>query len=233
MLGPPLQRPLISNPDGPTDGWWTRTVDGPGMVVPDGAIDLMWSPGRTPWLAGPDRGPREVVMHPGSLVVGVRLRVGAAAALIGGSVELVTDQRVALDDIRSAPTTRRLVDALGDSPSPVTAAGLLDEFVTAIVGNEWRPDPVVLRTIASLRAGLGVPDVRLSARQHRRRFAQAMGYGPKLYERICRLDRFTESMGDEPLASLATRLGYSDQAHLTRDCVALTGSTPARLRAAA
>ena len=163
----------------------------------------------------------------------MRLRIGVAAALIGGSVEFVTDRQVALDDLCPASSVRSLMHRLDDAPSPVVAAGLLDRFVATAVGPDWAPDPLVLRTVTSLRAGHGVPDVGLSARQLRRRFAHVVGYGPKLFERICRLDRFADSTSDEPLATLAVRLGYSDQAHLTRDCVALTGSTPRRFRAAA
>lgn len=36
--------------------------------------------------------------------------------------------------------------------------------------------------------------------------------------------------GDEPLASIASRLGFSDQAHFTRSFHAVTGFTPGRLR---
>lgn len=33
-----------------------------------------------------------------------------------------------------------------------------------------------------------------------------------------------------PIAAIAHRRGFTDQAHLTREVVALTGLTPARLR---
>ena len=37
--------------------------------------------------------------------------------------------------------------------------------------------------------------------------------------------------GDGDLARTAADLGYADQAHLTRECVRLSGLTPARLAA--
>jgi hypothetical protein len=37
--------------------------------------------------------------------------------------------------------------------------------------------------------------------------------------------------GVEELARLAADLGYADQPHLTRECVALSGLTPTRLAA--
>ena len=82
---------------------------------------------------------------------------------------------------------------------------------------------------ALLSPGLGV-----SERQLRRRFDQTVGYGPKTLDRVLRFQRFVSrdaaiAGGDERLARLAADLGYSDQAHLTRDCVALSGLTPSAL----
>ena len=82
--------------------------------------------------------------------------------------------------------------------------------------------------MAELGEGLGI-----SERQLRRRFAEAVGYGPKTLARVLRFQRFlglAEAGGD--LAGLAFAAGYADQAHLTRECVRLSGRTPAVLLAA-
>ncbi|MCW2935122.1 MAG: Urease operon transcriptional activator [Actinomycetia bacterium] len=100
--------------------------------------------------------------------------------------------------------------------------------------------------------------VGLSERQLRRRFHAAVGYGPKTLQRVYRFRRFVqraderraderradqqwidtghadEWRGDGPrgswdLATIALEAGYADQAHLTRECVALSGLTPAAL----
>jgi AraC-like DNA-binding protein len=85
-------------------------------------------------------------------------------------------------------------------------------------------------------------DVGLSVRQLRRRCHAAAGYGPKTLQRVLRFQRFVRMLdaaapGRPPgLASAAARAGYADQAHLTRECAALSGLTPAalaRVRAAA
>ena len=83
--------------------------------------------------------------------------------------------------------------------------------------------------VGLLSRGLGV-----SERQLRRRFDQTVGYGPKTLDRVLRFQRFVSrdaaiAGGDERLARVAAELGYSDQAHLTRDCVALSGLTPSAL----
>ena len=70
-------------------------------------------------------------------------------------------------------------------------------------------------------------DLGLSERQLRRRFADAVGYGPKTLARVLRFQRFLElARGGDDLARLAFAAGYADQAHLTRECGRLAGRTP-------
>jgi len=77
----------------------------------------------------------------------------------------------------------------------------------------------------------------LGERQLRRRFADAVGYGPKTLQRVLRFQRFVAlATGGEPggrpdLARLALEAGYADQAHLTRECRRLAGLPPAALLA--
>ena len=67
----------------------------------------------------------------------------------------------------------------------------------------------------------------VSERRLRRRFVQAVGYGPATYLRVARFQRAVALASRVPgLAALAAAAGYSDQAHLSRDCRALTGLTP-------
>lgn len=69
----------------------------------------------------------------------------------------------------------------------------------------------------------------VSERRLRRRFVQAVGYGPATYLRVSRFQRAVALAPLVPgLAALAAGAGYADQAHLSRDCRALTGLTPRR-----
>jgi transcriptional regulator GlxA family with amidase domain len=80
--------------------------------------------------------------------------------------------------------------------------------------------------VEALGAGLGVGE-----RQLRRRFDDAVGYGPKTLQRVLRFQRFlalAEQDGRD-LAALAFAAGYADQAHLTRECTRLAGLPPAAL----
>jgi AraC-like DNA-binding protein len=100
----------------------------------------------------------------------------------------------------------------------------------------WRRDmPVgqLLLRDPSARTGDVAEEVGLSVRQLRRRCHAAAGYGPKTLQRVLRFQRFVRhldaSSGACDLASAAAEAGYADQAHLTRECAALSGLTPAAL----
>jgi transcriptional regulator GlxA family with amidase domain len=73
----------------------------------------------------------------------------------------------------------------------------------------------------------------ISERQLRRRFDLAVGYGPKTMQRILRFRRVIDHLAAGPasadLADLASRTGYADQAHLTRETTRLAGLPPAAL----
>ena len=85
------------------------------------------------------------------------------------------------------------------------------------------------RAIETLRAAGGelpIPAVSagvgLSERQLERLFEERVGYGPKLFARVVRLERSTRTIRRSGSAvsswpSLAIDSGYSDQAHLVQE----------------
>ncbi len=108
------------------------------------------------------------------------------------------------------------------------------------LAREAEPDELVLAGLPLLgRRGSSVAELArtlaISERALRRRFNDAIGYGPKKLDRIIRFRRLLQ-LGARPrdggLAAVAAELGYADQAHLTRDCRELSGLTPAELLAA-
>jgi len=78
-------------------GSWCASVSRSSSVLPDGGVDVIWTPGRQPWIAGPDTTAVPTSAPNGSVVVGVRLRPGALTTLIGASASTITDQRIGLD----------------------------------------------------------------------------------------------------------------------------------------
>jgi transcriptional regulator GlxA family with amidase domain len=117
--------------------------------------------------------------------------------------------------------------------------------LAAVVLARWRDgddvDPVVAAAVRMLgRPGARVaalgPALGIGERQLLRRFDAAVGYGPKLLDRVLRFQRFVgraPAVGGEggQLARVAAELGYADQAHLSRDCKRLSGLSPVALAA--
>jgi AraC-like DNA-binding protein len=207
---------------------WTSRAKG-GRVLPDGCADVVWT-GSGLVVAGPATAPVVASMPVGTPVFGVRFRLGAAGPALGLPAEELTDRSVPLAAVWEADIEERV--ALGGLPELVQqvrrrlrAAERVDPLARAAALGLARPDA----RVAELGDRLGI-----SERQLRRRFADAVGYGPKTLARVLRFQRFLALAADHPsdLAGLAFAAGYADQAHLTRECVRLSGRTPAALVAA-
>ncbi len=200
---------------------WTSVSRG-GAVFPDGCVDLVWRGDRV-IVAGPATGPMVSGVPVGVPVFGVRFRLGLAGAALGLPADEFVDVNVPSADIWGPSLDERVAEG-----------GLL--ALVADVRERVRDAPLdALARAAAMR--LAVPGTRVSAldlgvseRQLRRRFAEAVGYGPKTLARVLRFQRFL-ALGPGELARLALEAGYADQAHLTRECRRLAGRTPSALLA--
>jgi len=65
-------------------------------VVPDGCVDLIWLAERELVIAGADTGPRSVDLPAGIRLSGIRLRPGAAGAVLGLPASELRDRQVAV-----------------------------------------------------------------------------------------------------------------------------------------
>jgi AraC-like DNA-binding protein len=206
------------------------------LVLPDGCVDLVWREGEL-IVAGLDRSARPSPVSPGERILGLRLRPGVAGAVLGMPASEVLDVHVRLEELLR-PAGRELTERLGETEDDEEAFGLLERAVGARIQGGG-PDPLVL---AATRR-LGFPGSRvdqlaealgISDRQLRRRFHEAVGYGPKTLDRVLRFRRLVAqagavAAGETDLARVAADLGYADQAHMSRDCVELSGLPPGRL----
>jgi AraC-like DNA-binding protein len=207
-------------------------ADRPGLVLPDACSDLIWEQGVGAHVAGPDTGPARTMLKAGAVVVGVRFRPSAGGQVLKTPLSEIVNQRVPLADLLS-PAARRLPPTLGPGEAAVRVLDVAGALVV-----DGAPDPAMARAAVLLRdpaarAEAVAAEVGLSERQFRRRSQAAAGYGPKTLQRVLRFHRFVRLLDAAPaptdLAALATRVGYADQAHLTRECSALSGLTPGRL----
>jgi AraC-like DNA-binding protein len=220
---------------------WVRRVPrkpggGTTLILPDGCVDLIWRDGKL-MVAGLDGRARPSPIRPGETIVGLRLRPGVAGAVLGVPASEVLDEHPALDEVVDRGAGE-LAERLSETNDEIEAFELVEGLVTTQL-QETEPDPIVLAAtrrlgfsgsrVDSLAEALGISD-----RQLRRRFHRAVGYGPKTLDRVLRFRRLVSrapaiESGDAALARIAADLGYADQAHMTRDCLSLSGLTPPHL----
>ena len=202
------------------------------VVLPDGCADLIWERGRGAFVAGPDTGPVPTLLPPGTVLAGARFRPGAGGDALGVPLAALRDQRVGVADLR-----RELAARLPATLEPADAIAAVTD-VAGRLTTERPPDAAVLhacRLLASpaARAEDVAAQVGLSPRQFRRRCEAAVGYGPKMLQRVLRFRRFVSVIdtagGSADLAQAAVHAGYADQPHLTRETVRLAGLPPAAL----
>jgi AraC-like DNA-binding protein len=145
---------------------------------------------------------------------------------------------VSLEAIDARPAALLLRD-LAPIEDPAEAPARIAQAVARRMDSYGSPDPVVRRATALLAdPGARVEEVAeelaLSERQLQRRFREFVGYGPKMLQRVLRFQRLLGALelGREQtggLARIAATIGYSDQAHLTRETRELSGHSPVSL----
>ncbi|ACZ21664.1 hypothetical protein Sked_17370 [Sanguibacter keddieii DSM 10542] len=210
------------------------------LVVPDGSMDILWSEGRL-LVAGPDTRGHLAPLGPGRSAAGLRFAPGAAPAVLGVPAHELVDRRVPLEDLWPATVARRLSDAVertvSGGPTAGTAArvaGVVERDVSRRPGADGSTGDAVGRGVMlrMATAGAGVAEVARatgwSERQLRRHSHDLFGYGLTTLRRVLRLQAAVRLAAQGwTLAEVAARSGYADQAHLSREVVALTGRTPA------
>jgi AraC-like DNA-binding protein len=207
-------------------------------VLPDACVDVVWAGGRLV-VAGPATQAAMVDVPAGAASMGVRFKVGAAGAALGLPAGELIDASPALEDVWGA-AGREIAERVGEAATPVAQ---LRALAAAVRERLAAPPDDLVRAAAS---GVARHELGIGDRQLRRRFGDAVGYGPKTLERILRFQRFltlaraatTTGDGASPagdgeasLARLALDAGYADQAHLTRESSRLAGLPPAALLA--
>lgn len=236
---PPALAPYVSCLWGQTIGAGDRAYDHP--VLPDGCADIVSINGDLA-LVGPATRAVTERFAPGSVVVGVRFRTGAAPPLLGASATELCDREVPMGDVwgRAGTTVAERCAGLPDGADAAARLGLLVDALLRRLDNAPLVDPVATGA-ASMLAEHPAPPVRdvarrleMSERQLRRRVEVAVGYSPRTLARILRFQRFLGAARSSPspgrdLARLAAESGYADQAHLTRDSRRLAGLPPAAL----
>jgi len=206
-------------------------------TVPNGSVEISYETGTDILrVSGPQRRPTIARVPPGTTVIGVRLRPGAAESILGLPSSELVNLQVEADRLWGRRGTT-LGERLAEAGSPQRAEMLLEEEVARRLASAPAPDPLVMAAVGRLQPWLSASvgertaGLYVSPRQLRRRFVAALGYGPKTFQRILRFQGFlalAQGYRDRrlDLVRLTQTAGYADQAHLTRESDLLAGLPP-------
>ena len=204
---------------------WETTVAGPGRVLPDGCMDLIWMGGEVV-VAGPDTRPYQVRGGRGDRYVGLRFPPGALPGLLGVPATDLRDLRVPLAEVMDGTTALSETVAAADDPGQS-----LELFAREHAGaSDSRTTTIVRQLREGRRVSTVAEQVNLSARQLHRWSLRHFGYGAKTLARILRFQgALALAEVEHSDAAIAVRSGYADQAHLIRETHDLAGVSFAAL----
>ncbi|WP_326638160.1 helix-turn-helix domain-containing protein [Streptosporangium sp. NBC_01755] len=194
-------------------------------------------------IAGVIKGGFSYTMRGSGRVLGTRFRPGGFRPFLGGPVSQLTGRFVEIDEMYGAAGAT-LVEQVLAEPDTRAAIALTETFLLSLRPDQDPPAEEVAALVAMAESDVSVTRVdELAARSGRsvrslqRLFRDHVGIGPKWVIRRFRLHEAAERVyRGLDLATLAAELGYTDQAHLTRDFTAAVGMPPAayaRLRSQA
>ncbi len=168
-------------------------------------------------------------------LVAVRFRPGGMAPFFDVPADELTDRSA---DITTfwGPFGRQTEQQAKAARTPGEAVAIVQAALGTRRSQRYSPDARMNRAIdailacqGSLQVGRLAQAVGLSRRQFERRFKRMAGLSPK---RLCRIVRFTNlcsqigGMRRREWAQTALDCGYSDQAHMIRECRYFTGHSP-------
>ena len=197
-------------------------------------------------LIGPNRGMTTTALTGRGWAFGVMFQPAAGGLLLDGPVSEVTDGARELDDF--APFA-----GLGDevravmTPDPRSVSAhrrgreLVEARLRAALPSDLDAEALLVNRIVELVEAQSGPttvdqlcqELSMSERSLQRLTARRLGLTPLWLIRRRRLHDASGRLRQQPasLAELAAELGYSDQAHLSRDFRTATGMTPKQFRA--
>lgn len=207
-------------------------------TIPHGSVELQCEVGGLPRVVGPQTAPRLETLAPGTTVVGIRFRLGAAPAVLGMPASELVDLTVGAEALWGA-ASERIGELVAAAATPAEAASALEAAAISLAAEETL-DPLVAGAAALLLPGrtedvASLPsELYISERTLRRRVQAAIGLPPKVVHRMLRFQGFLALAhgreGDSAeLAMLAAEAGYADQSHLTRESLRLAGLPPGAL----
>lgn len=169
-------------------------------------------------------------------VVGARFRPGCFRPFLGSAVSRLTDTRRPIADVLGR-STDQLRLAIAGTDDRTARVSLLTDFLLADPPKRDLMAEAIARLVEEIAARPEITRVaqvaalaQMTSRRLERLFRDYVGAGPKWAIMRCRLqDAAARAACSTPpdWAALATELGFSDQAHLTRTFSRTIGTPPA------
>lgn len=218
---PPYMQTLKSYFDAPPswltpwidEVWQTQPTAQPtsALILPDNCMDLVFTDAQCK-VVGASTLAYEVAIGAHASVWGVRFKPGILPILLD------LDARDVLNDafLHQPPSIENLhhrwAKRLDDAQTQTVILSALEQSR--------------LLNVEQIAQRLG-----WTTRHLQRKLPPLLGYTLKTWCRVNRLRRFAQESLNSPLAQVASRCGYADQPHMTRECKRLTGYTPMALNA--
>jgi len=227
-----------------------QEFEAPEPIVPDGCVEIIFNLGDR--FLNADTGalqPRDllagqmtrpvIALPTGEVdLIGVRFKTGRAGAALRIPMWELQDQLIAASDVI------RGLDRLADDLRNVARSDRLDHLGPALAANCAAIDAgalhsvdealaIIDRTRGSIAIETLARRVGITRRHLERQFKECVGLRAKHVARITRLHWALDLLQQQPSmsgAEIAAECGYSDQAHLIRECQELAGRTPQRLK---
>ena len=206
--------------------------------IPNGSAELICHVGEVPTVVGPLTRPVTNVLAPGTTIVGLRFRPGAAPPVLGPPATEFVDLVLEADAFWGS-SARMLGELVAAAASPEEALAVLQTHVAGRLSDAARPDPLVSGAVRQLMPGRATDVASLTSRLYvserslRRRCLAAVGMPPKTLHRLLRFQGVlaaaqqaiaqSRAPAESGLARLAAEAGYADHSHLDRECRRLTG----------
>jgi AraC-like DNA-binding protein len=223
--------------------WWVRwncPTPLPVQTLPHPCVQMVFEwPAGTAQVAGVHRGVFSRRLEGAGRVFGIKFRPGMFQHLFGRTMRALANRTASVGSVfgNAGRVLAHRLDAA--DLDCATAVRVAEDFLMGQVKaadpeqmrlrdwvERWAADPALCRVEQA--AALGGVDVRTL----QRRCLQYVGASPKWILRVYRLHEALERLrAGQPcsLARVAADLGYSDQAHFSRDFKALVGCAPGDL----
>lgn len=209
-------------------------ADRPEIVLPSGRAQLVVDGDHGgALLVGPQTRPS--VRRTSTFAAGMSLGGIGLHALSGVPVRELVDEVIETDAVGERGRWTRCLEA----PDPAKILDRLEHEALRHLRADRDHHRLVAAAERAIRDGVRPDAVASVVGADRRRlvpaFREVVGLAPKQYHRILRFQRALRAMrapSPAPLAAIAARCGYADQAHLSRDFREFSGLTPGRVHGA-